>query len=76
MSATVSPDDYELNDTQRQVRTSCVAMFAVSVVFVALRCFVRVRLQSQFSVDDWLLVAGLVSTCGFKGCLLLHANHA
>ncbi|EOD51951.1 putative integral membrane protein [Neofusicoccum parvum UCRNP2] len=60
MSATVSPDDYELNDTQRQVRTSCVAMFAVSVVFVALRCFVRVRLQSQFSVDDWLLVAGLI----------------
>lgn len=59
MSALVNPDDYQLNDTQKHVRASCVAMFCVSVVFVALRCFVRTRLQSQFSVDDWLLLVGL-----------------
>ncbi|KAF4541826.1 Integral membrane protein [Lasiodiplodia theobromae] len=59
MSASVNPDDYELNDEQKHIRESMIAMFCVSVVFVALRCFVRIRLQSQFSTDDGLLLVGL-----------------
>lgn len=66
MSAAVDPKDYRLNDEQKHVRASCVAMFAVSVVFVALRCFVRTRLQLQFSSDDWLLLAGLVGEGRFR----------
>lgn len=62
MSASVNPDDYELNDEQKHIRESMIAMFCVSVVFVALRCFVRIRLQSQFSTDDGLLLVGLVSS--------------
>lgn len=75
MSALVNPDDYQLNDTQKHVRASCVAMFCVSVVFVALRCFVRTRLQSQFSVDDWLLLVGLVRNCSSVVDRFIHADY-
>ncbi|KAH7042845.1 hypothetical protein B0J12DRAFT_787929 [Macrophomina phaseolina] len=74
MSAAVSPDDYELNDTQRRIRASCVVMFCISVIFVALRCFVRVRLQAQFNVEDWLLVIGLIGFLVMTVMILFSIN--
>ncbi|KAH7045320.1 hypothetical protein B0J12DRAFT_155296 [Macrophomina phaseolina] len=74
MSAAVDPKDYRLNDEQKHVRASCVAMFAVSVVFVALRCFVRTRLQLQFSSDDWLLLAGLAGYLAMTTMIVFSIN--
>lgn len=53
-------DRYELNETQRVLRGVVIASLTITTAFVVLRCLIRVRLQSQFSIDDYLLVGALV----------------
>ncbi|KAF4311149.1 integral membrane family protein [Botryosphaeria dothidea] len=54
-------DIYKLNETQRVLRGVVIASLTITTAFVVLRCFIRVRLQSQFSIDDYLLVGALTA---------------
>lgn len=54
-------DRYELNETQRVLRGVVIASLTITTAFVVLRCLIRVRLQSQFSIDDYLLVGALTA---------------
>ncbi|KAB2571663.1 hypothetical protein DBV05_g9710 [Lasiodiplodia theobromae] len=63
MSSLPSVDDYHLNDSQRNLRASLIICLTVSAVFVLLRALVRLHIQRQFALDDYLL---LLALCGFS----------
>lgn len=64
MSSLPSVDDYRLNDSQRNLRASLIICLTVSAVFVLLRALVRLHIQRQFALDDYLLLLALVSCLG------------
>lgn len=64
MSSLPSVDDYHLNDSQRNLRASLIVCLTVSAVFVLLRALVRLHIQRQFALDDYLLLLALVSCLG------------
>ncbi|KAL0259701.1 hypothetical protein SLS55_005440 [Diplodia seriata] len=63
MSSLPPADSYFINDSQRHLRASLIICLAVSAVFVLLRALVRLHIQRQFALDDYLL---LLALCGFS----------
>ncbi|KAF9633316.1 putative integral membrane family protein [Lasiodiplodia theobromae] len=55
-----SDDPYTLNSTQKALRSVIIASISITGAFIATRCWIRARLQIQFSVDDYLLVTAFV----------------
>lgn len=49
------------NSIGSQLLGVSILFLITSLVFVALRCYVRVRLVKAFGPDDWLMVAALVN---------------
>ncbi|KKY27149.1 putative integral membrane family protein [Diplodia seriata] len=50
---------YELDEKQKAFRALMITLFTITGAFIAMRCWVRVRLQAQFTADDYLLVTAL-----------------
>ncbi len=48
----------------------CSTALGVSTIAIALRCYVRIRIQKVFSADDYLLVLGHVFYAAYLGCAL------
>ncbi|KAH8682089.1 hypothetical protein BX600DRAFT_521505 [Xylariales sp. PMI_506] len=44
-----------------QVQAAASAMFAIALIALLLRCYVRIGIMKAFSVDDWFMVAAMVS---------------
>ncbi|KAH7014073.1 hypothetical protein B0J12DRAFT_705836 [Macrophomina phaseolina] len=44
---------------QKMLRAVLIASLTITAAFVLLRCFIRARIQSQLSIDDYLLVIAL-----------------
>ena len=43
--------------------TAVMALFlGLSWIFVALRCWVRIKMTKSFAIDDWLTLASLVNS--------------
>ncbi|KAB2574457.1 Integral membrane protein [Lasiodiplodia theobromae] len=55
-----SDDPYTLNSTQKALRSVIIASISITGAFIATRCWIRARLQIQFSVDDYLLVTAFI----------------
>jgi hypothetical protein len=39
----------------------CISTTTVATIFVAARLFVRIRILSMISLDDWLIILSMVS---------------
>ncbi|OJD29898.1 uncharacterized protein BKCO1_700002 [Diplodia corticola] len=56
------PNDIcELDGRQKTYRALIIACFSITGMFVTTRGWVRLRLQAQFTVDDYLLVVALAA---------------
>ena len=51
-----------VDNWSHQLQAVCYTFVVTAVISTLLRCYVRVRLIKDFGVDDWCMVAALVST--------------
>ncbi|KAL1640005.1 hypothetical protein SLS58_007431 [Diplodia intermedia] len=68
-------ESYQLDGTQKVLRAVIIASICITGVFIATRCWIRVRLQAKFSSDDYLLVAALVAFAIQTGFGLYSMDH-
>ncbi|GME31723.1 integral membrane family protein [Neofusicoccum parvum] len=60
-SSSSSSYHYELDETQKILRAVVITSMTITSAFILLRCFIRARLQSQFSTDDLFLILALAA---------------
>lgn len=60
MTARFDIDSPAFKAERKSYYISTITCLVITFVFVAARCFVRLGLQRQFSVDDYLMVAAMV----------------
>lgn len=52
-----------VQDTGPEQTTTTTVLLVLATIFVALRFWARWNVAARYGIDDWLIVAGLVSTC-------------
>jgi len=50
-----------VEDRGPRLRNICAVFLAFAVFSTAIRCYVRARMVKWFGLDDWLMVAAVVS---------------
>ncbi|KAH6657221.1 hypothetical protein BKA67DRAFT_182988 [Truncatella angustata] len=64
-----------INDRGPQVYAVAVAFFALAAVSLLLRCYVRLRMTKAFGLDDWFMVAAMISFTFNTATCLVGVNH-
>ncbi|KAK7537908.1 hypothetical protein IWX49DRAFT_590551 [Phyllosticta citricarpa] len=61
MAVSFDLDSPEFRHERRNYYTSTITCLVITFAFVAARCYVRLGLQRQFTVDDYLMVAAMIA---------------
>ncbi|KAH7114160.1 hypothetical protein B0J13DRAFT_590616 [Dactylonectria estremocensis] len=64
-----------VDNWSHQLQAVCYTFLVTAVISTLLRCYVRVRVIKDFGVDDWCMVAALISFILFITCALIGEQH-